>query len=102
MCPYQTDVSREIRVLSEVEKIWIIFDIDNSGKLDKAEIKDYIKYMAGDGLTLTDNQIEQIYQLIDNDNDGCIDKTEMEVFLRAMMMLQEDLNFKDGNQYLEY
>ena len=38
--------------MSEVEKIWIIFDLDNSGKLDKVEIKDYIKYMAGEGLTL--------------------------------------------------
>ena len=37
-CPYETDVSRDIRILSEVEKIWIIFDVDNNGTLDKLEI----------------------------------------------------------------
>jgi len=46
-CPYETEVSRDIRILSEVEKVWIIFDGDNSGYLDKEEVKDYIKYMAG-------------------------------------------------------
>lgn len=100
-CPYQTEVSREIRILSEVEKIWIIFDVDSSGKLDKDEIKDYIKYMAGDRLKLTDRQIDQVYELIDTDNDGSIDKLEMEIFLRAMMLLQEDLTFKLASKYLE-
>lgn len=85
-----------------MEKIWIIFDVDSSGKLDKQEIKDYIKYMAGDGLTLTDGQIDQVYTLIDTDNDEAIDKTEMEVFLRAMMLLQEDLTFKQANQFIEH
>ena len=47
MCPYETDVSRDIRILSEVEKIWIIFDLDNSGSLNKDEIKEYIMQMAG-------------------------------------------------------
>ena len=27
-CNYETDISRDIRVLAEVEKIWIIFDLD--------------------------------------------------------------------------
>lgn len=76
--------------------------MDNSGTLDRTEIKDYIKYMAGDGLALTDREIDKIYQLIDTDNDGCIDKREMEIFLGAMMLLQEDLTFKSGNKYIEY
>ena len=102
MCPYQTEISREIRIVSEVEKIWIIFDVDSSGKLDKDEIKDYIKYMAGDGLALTENQIDKVYALIDTDHDEAIDKSEMEVFLRAMMLMQDDLTFKNGNQFIEH
>lgn len=82
---FETEISREIRILAEVEKIWIIFDIDSSGHLDKVEIKDYIKYMAGPSLTLTDEQIDEVYSLIDTDNDGSIDKQEMEIFLKAMM-----------------
>ena len=53
-CPYETEISREIRILSEVEKIWIIHDVDNSGSLDRQEVEDYIKFMAGDDLELTD------------------------------------------------
>ena len=84
-CQQETELSREIRILAEVEKIWIIFDLDNSGKLDKVEIKDYIKYMAGDALTLNDDEIDEVYKLIDTDDDGSIDKSEMEIFLRTMM-----------------
>ena len=42
----ESEVSKEIRILSEVEKIWIIFDGDNNGELDREEVKDYIKFMA--------------------------------------------------------
>ena len=51
-CPYETSVSREIRILSEVEKIFIIFDEDNSGTIDKIEVKNVVKFIAGDSLTL--------------------------------------------------
>ena len=54
MHEFETQVSKEIRILSEVEKIWIIFDVDDSGRLDKEEIQDYIKYMAGPSLKLSD------------------------------------------------
>lgn len=40
-CP-ETDVSRDIRITSEVEKIWIIHDEDENGTLDFNEIKEYI------------------------------------------------------------
>lgn len=30
----ETPLSREIKILAEVEKIWILYDIDGSGKID--------------------------------------------------------------------
>ena len=30
----ESDLSKEIRILAEVEKIWIIYDIDGNGKID--------------------------------------------------------------------
>ena len=38
----QTKVSRDIRILAEVEKIWIIYDIDNNKKLDIDEVTEYL------------------------------------------------------------
>ena len=39
----ETPLSREIRILSEVEKIWILYDIDGNGKIDLCEISDYLR-----------------------------------------------------------
>ena len=39
---YDTTLAREIRILSEVEKIWITYDMDNDGSLDYQEISDYL------------------------------------------------------------
>lgn len=98
----ETNVSRDIRVIAEVEKIWIMFDGDDNGKLDKEEITDYIKFMAQPVLELSDAHINEIFKLIDLDKDGQIDKQEMEVFLKAMMVLQTNLTFKKSSDFLEY
>ena len=66
------------------------------------DIHDYIKYMAGSSMSLTDEQIESVIALIDTDRNGKIDKFEMEIFLRAMIELQDDLEFKHGSEFLEY
>ena len=54
ICEHETELSKEIRILAEVEKIWIIFDVDNSGKLDQMEIKDYLKFITAPSLSLSD------------------------------------------------
>lgn len=42
----ESDLSREIKVYAEVEKIWILFDSDNNGTIDKEEIQEYLQQMA--------------------------------------------------------
>lgn len=42
----ETPVSMGIKILSEVEKIWILYDADNNGTLDQEEIQDYVKQMT--------------------------------------------------------
>ena len=43
---FETEISRDIKVLAEVEKIWIIHDLDNNGALDYPEIESYLTTMA--------------------------------------------------------
>ena len=88
-CP-ETDVSRDIRVTAEVEKIWIIHDADQNGTLDFDEVKEYIQKTAFKSLNLTDYQILQIYDSIDKDGNGSIDKTEMAQFLNLLIIYQEN------------
>ena len=42
----ESDVSIEIKASAEVEKMWIIFDIDGSGELEFEEVRDYLRIMA--------------------------------------------------------
>lgn len=96
----ETSISRDIRAAAEVEKIWILFDGDGNGKLDKQEVTDYIKVMAQPALQLEDVHMDEIFKLIDLDKDGFVDKKEMEVFLKTMMMLQTNLTFKKSNEFI--
>ena len=48
----QSDLSREIKVLAEVEKIWILYDLDKSETLDFEEVELYLCEMAYPDLTM--------------------------------------------------
>ena len=50
----QTPFTKTVRVLAEVEKIWILYDLDKNGTLDFEEIELYLKEMAYPNLKLTD------------------------------------------------
>ena len=85
-CP-ETDVSRDIRITAEVEKIWIIYDTDDNGILDFAEVKDYIKKTAFASKNLDDDQVQELYETIDRDGNGKIDRQEMAQFLNLLVIL---------------
>ena len=83
----ESEMSREIKVLAEVEKIWILYDLDDDGKLDKSEIASYLCQMAYPRLEMSDEVIDQVFGVIDIDGDNSIDKQEMEYFLKVLMMI---------------
>ena len=72
-CP-ETDVSQDIRILSEVERIWILYDLDENGTLDLDEMSLYIRETAFKSLNLSELQIKEIYKKIDADGNGTIDR----------------------------
>ena len=96
---HETEVSREIRILAEVEKIWIIFDCDQSGALDSEELKGYLQFIF---VNFSEEQLNEIFSLIDDDMNGTIDKNEMFMFLKVLMIIQEDVTFKDSSALLEH
>ena len=49
----QTPFTRTVRILAEVEKIWILYDLDENGTLDYDEIELYLKEMAYPNLDLS-------------------------------------------------
>lgn len=82
-----------------MEKIWILYDVDQNGTLDWDEVKAYITEMAFPHLNFTDKEVEEIYSQIDNDGDRQIDKHEMGSFLTVLMIAQKDLQFKKAEEF---
>ena len=82
---HESVTSMEIKALSEVEKIWILYDLDNNGELDFDETRAYLKEMAYPYLSLSDDHLEKIYRSIDEDGSGTIDKMEMKLFVQKLM-----------------
>ena len=99
-CAHETPISREIRILSEVEKIWIIYDIDGSGKIDQAEIADYLSQMVEPEMHLERGHVTAVFKLIDDDDDGQVDKKEMECFLKVLCLMQQNLSFKPSKTFI--
>ena len=77
----ESKVSRDIRILAEVEKIWIIYDLNSDNCLNFPEVKLYLEDMVADGLKLGDEEINRIFKEMDTNDDEKISKTEMFEFL---------------------
>lgn len=96
----ETETSKDIKVLCEVEKIWIIYQVDKDGFLEYQEIEEYVKNMTQP--PLAEQEIRQIYKEIDLDGDGHIDKVEMFSFLRKLMEEHRNISFQNSsNNFVE-
>ena len=82
--------------MAEVEKIWIVYDLDENGVLDYEEISLYLKKTAYPNLNLTDDHLKAMFDHIDLDGNGTIDKHEMERFLTMLIQEQKDLIFRQN------
>ena len=64
-----------------MEKIWILYDIDDTGTIELDEVVEYLKEMAQPYLQLDEKQMLHIFDEIDLNENGKIEKAEMEEFL---------------------
>ena len=72
-------------MMAEVERIWLLYDIDENGTLDYDEIKMYLDEEGTKYLSLNDKQKKRLFDKIDVDGSGTIDKDEMIEFLNILM-----------------
>ena len=87
----ESKTARDIRIVSEVEKIWILYDLDNNGELDFDEISRYLDEVAYPHLSLTQRDLKTIFESIDADNSGSINKQEMVRFVDNLLKLLEKI-----------
>ena len=74
----ETKVSLDIKLTAEVEKIWILHNLDDLPDcgLHHDDIKHYCKTMITPSLILEEHEWSDIYNTVDYNGDQLIDKEE--------------------------
>ena len=81
-----SQVSKDIKILAEVEKIWIVFDDDLNGRISYHELTKYLRETVYPQLRLDQKQIDHIFNNLDLNCDGEIDKSEMSLFVNQLYL----------------
>ena len=82
--------------MSEVEKIWILYDFDENGDLDFEEISEYFKTRSNQ--VLSHAQLKSTFTEIDLNKDGVIQKSEMIQFLHKLARENKEITFKTEDE----
>ena len=73
--------------MNSVNQIWVEYDDDENGWLDKEEMRAFVQDMLVEcGLitNYTDNDFERVFTQFDTDGDGKISKPEMLAFIKRV------------------
>ena len=74
-----------------VEEIWVKYDDDNNGFLDKNEAKQFVKDtlmdMSDEG-AFNDTDFDECFKEFDKDGSGTIEKDEMVEFIKKVANLE--------------
>ena len=85
----KTSMGKQIKICAEVEKIWILYDLDSNGSLSFDEVKVYLQEMSHN--ILSEQELKSLFTAIDTNNDNSINKEEMSTFIENCM--DNDKNF---------
>ena len=80
-----------------VEEIWSKYDKDDSGCLDKDEVRQFVKDLLSDnqqireadGSAYDNAEFEECFRQFDADGSGTIDREEMAKFIEKFAMVQK-------------
>ena len=98
----ESTVSRHIRILAEIEKIWILYDMTNTKSLNFQELNNYLKDMVPQEQQVDDDQLRKLFNRIDKNDNGWIDREEMFHFLESLLDQRKDLKFKGIHESVAY
>ena len=71
-----------------VDQIWLSYDDDNSGELNKEETMRFVQDTLGNlgqGDEFSMEAFDEVFYIMDKDGDGTIDKSEMVEFIRQLL-----------------
>ena len=79
--------------MAEVEKIWIIFNLDNDNYLDIIEMSNYIQVVTRPYVKISEKEILDLIKIMDTNKDDKISKQELTDFMRLLYQKKVNLQF---------
>ena len=75
-----------------VNDIWVLYDKDNNGYLDKTEAKKFIFNVVGstEAAAFEENEFDECFDELDINGTGVIERAEMVSFIKALTRQDED------------
>ena len=81
--------TKESRIINQiVDQIWLDFDKDKNGYLDRAETKVFLQTVLKDapnGEGYDESKFDELFDTIDQNGDGLMEKAEMRYFIRVLL-----------------
>lgn len=82
------EIERDRIYRDAVEKIWDQFDKDKTGKLDRAETKNFLRTVLENippPNHFDESKFDETFTVMDKNQNGMVEKNEMVVFIKSIM-----------------
>lgn len=82
-------------MVKQIEDIWITYDLDENGFLEKEETMAFLEdYMSQHSTSqFNTNNFENVFKVIDKNKNGVIDRDEMKDFIKKLKAVEKSKNF---------
>ena len=84
--------------MAEVEKIWVIYDLDDNSLLGFEEAEKYLLERAFPHLQLSESDIVALWEKIDADGSGYVNKEEMNNFVHLLLKMNRGIQIKQNEE----
>jgi len=81
-------VSHAIRLLSEVEKMWIAYNMSKEETLNFSAVSEYLNQTAYPDIRFSEQELKDMFLNMDIDYQGHISKSEMFHFFNVLLTNQ--------------
>lgn len=86
------EIERDRIYKQAVDSMWVLFDKDNSGSLDKPETKRFLQTVLENippPNNFDESKFEDTFHAMDKNGNGMVEKSEMVMFIKSIMRQRE-------------
>ena len=84
-----TAISFDIKLACELERIWIMLELNSDSNLEFEQVLDAFQKMGLRFVKLSQEQIKEAFDSFDKDKNGVMDQAEMAEFVTVLLKIDE-------------